>query len=161
MTKVRTTLLAAALLAAGLTTAGATDLGFAGEWRGVGTDRKSGDQQPVAVRCRASNSASGAQVQIKTTCEGATGRQDITASLVFQGQKLVGTLSRRTSDMPMTVSGTVAGQQSGNTTRFDVHAFFKTRARVALASSSPSSYTLRVTDPDDGATLMHVTFRKI
>jgi hypothetical protein len=131
-----------------------------GEWRGNGTDRNSAAETATPVSCQASNSANGDTLKIKMTCNGASGREDITANLTVDQANLKGSLTRSSSDLPFAVSGSVSGHTSGNTATFDVKAFFKTRARITVALVSRTLYRLMVTDPDLGATLMHVTFRK-
>jgi hypothetical protein len=138
--------------------AGLADLG--GQWRGTGTDRDSGSEQPQPVQCQATNRAQGDQVQIVTVCDGPNGREEISANLKIDGDRLTGKMTRRSPDLPFAVSGSVSGSNAGNRTTFDVRALFKTRARVVVAVQSAQSYRLTVTDPEDGATLMNVQFRK-
>jgi hypothetical protein len=134
--------------------------GVAGEWRGHGTDRNSGNDQAKPVSCRASNEAGENTLRIKMSCEGASGREDVTADLTVNEPVVSGSMTRRSSDLPFAVSGSVKGITNGNQATFDVTAFFKTRARITVALVSRSIYRLLVREPDGGATLMHVTFRK-
>jgi hypothetical protein len=133
--------------------------GLHGEWKGSGTDRNSAKDQPTPVTCHASNQAAGEKVQIKMTCQSASGREEINANLVVNQAQLTGSLTRNSSDMPFAVSGSLSGRMVGNTATFDVRALFKTRARITLAMLGRAGYHLRVADPEAGATLMNVTFR--
>jgi hypothetical protein len=132
----------------------------AGEWRGNGTDRNSAREAPQPVTCRASNTAAEKTIRIKMSCEGPSGREDVTANLTVERSAVSGSMTRKTPDLPFAVSGSISGTTKGSATTFDVNAFFKTRARITVALLSRSLYRLLVTDPDGGATLMHVTFRK-
>jgi hypothetical protein len=141
-------------------TAPQTIAALAGEWSGDGTDRNSAAEQATPVSCRASNNTNGDTIHIKMSCDGAAGREDITARLKVDRAVVSGSMTRKSPDLPFTVSGSVSGRTNGTAATFDVRAFFKTRARITVALLSRSLYRLLVTDPEAGTTLMKVTFRK-
>jgi hypothetical protein len=134
--------------------------GLAGEWSGKGTDRNSAKDVATPVTCRASNNADGENFHIKMTCDGPSGREDITARLKVAAAVVSGSMTRSSSDLPFAISGSVSGRTNSSGATFDVRAFFKTRARITVALLGRSLYRLLVTDPEAGATLMLVTFRK-